>query len=534
MNSMRCLKSKSIATGAGLALMAATMSVTVQAADKVVLALDPPTAETNLFWNGTGERLPCFQALVGHDPITGKYDNSELAESWSANEEFTEWTFHLKKNAEFHFGWGPVTAADVVHSYELTTGPDSTINSIEHLRAASAEALDDHTVVFRFETPRTDYAFQHAGRGSMVVYSKAQFDKEGVDGYVSKPAGTAAYQYVERQPGAGVTFERVPDHWQGTVPDFEQLELRWISEPATKLALLLSGEAHISDLPREIQAEALAAGKVIVKSKNPAMSTGAIFNGMYGKSGDPAYRADLPWSDIRVREAMNRALNRGEMIEILYGGRGEAVPSWLMDSRNEGYVPELKERFEGMYGYDPERARALLAEAGYPDAFPEPVIPIVSSVLSGNPEFGTMAELLQVYFEAVGLQTEIREMDWATLGALGRAREAYLISPVRNAPIRPTEAALVNFHTVRGTRYGGYESDTSEGLADKLEQTINPADRDAIAREAFTYLFEQYADMPLAAVFAELTVDPGVVKDWIFPGVSTNSVSHYHLIEAAE
>ena len=87
---------------------------------------------------------------------------------------------------------------------------------------------------------------------------------------------------------------------------------------------------------------------------------------------------------------------------------------------------------------------------------------------------------------------------------------------------------------MRGTRYGGYESDTSEGLADKLEQTINPEERNKIAQEAFTYLFEQYADMPLAAVFAELTVDPTVVKDWTFPGVSTNSVSHYHLIAAAE
>ena len=89
--------------GAGAALLAATMSTSVQAADRVVLALDPPTAETNLFWNGTGERLPCFQALVGHDPITGKYNNSELAQEWSANEEFTEWTFRLKENAEFHW-----------------------------------------------------------------------------------------------------------------------------------------------------------------------------------------------------------------------------------------------------------------------------------------------------------------------------------------------------------------------------------------------------------------------------------------------
>lgn len=511
----------------------ACLNGATSAAERVVVAMGVPQNESNLFWGGTGERMPSFQALVGHDPVTGKYDNSELAEEWSANDAFTEWTFRLKKDAVFHHGWGPVTAADVVHSYELTTGPDSTINSLEHLRAASVEALDDHTVVFKFDTPRTDYAFQHAGRGSMVVYSKAQFDKEGIEGYTTKPAGTAAYQYVSRQPGAGVIFERVPDHWQGVEPDFAVLELRWAQEPATILALLLSGEAHIASIPRELQSQALDAGKKIVSSKNPAMATGAIFNGMYGKTGDPAYKPDLPWSNILVREAMNRALNREEMIEILYEGRAEPGPSWLMDTRNEGYVPELKERFESMYGYDPARAKELLAEAGYPDAFPEPVIPIVSSVLSGNPEFGTMTELLQVYFEAIGLQTEIREMDWPTLGSLGRGRKAYMVSPVRNAPIRPTEAALVNFHTERGTPYGGFEDDKIEGLANELEQTIDPDERARIAGEAFTYLFEQYADMPLATVYAEMAVDPNVVSDWIFPGVTTNSVSHWHLIEAA-
>ena len=170
----------------------------------------------------------------------------------------------------------------------------------------------------------------------------------------------------------------------------------------------------------------------------------------------------------------------------------------------------------------------------YPDAFPDPVIPIVSSVLTGNPEFGTMTELLQVYFEEIGLQTEIREMDWASLGALGRGREAYMIGPIRNAPIRPTEAGLVNFFTSRGTPYGGYEDDTIEGLADELVRTIDPDERNRIAAEAFTYLFEQYADMPLAALHAEVTVDPEVVSGWTFPGVTTNSVSHWHLIEAAQ
>jgi peptide/nickel transport system substrate-binding protein len=524
-----------LATGAlltgGAALVPAAAEAPVQ---RVVVALDPPTTDTNFFWTGIGERMANMQALVGQDAETGRYDNSELAESWEASDDFLEWTFRLRPNAEFHFGWGPVTAADVVHSYELHVSDDSTIVGKEHLRAREIEALDDHTVVFRFDEPRTDYAFHHAGRGSMVVYSKAQWDAEGEQGYVDRPAGTAPYQFVERRVGEAVVYERAPDQWQGIVPDFPELETRWAAEAATKLALILTGEAHIVDLPRELQGEALAAGKVIVASRNPAMATGANFGGLYMRTGDPAHNPDLPWADVRVREAMNRALDRDAMIEILYDGRAEKVPSWIMDARHEGYVPELAERFEAEYGYDPERAKELLAEAGYPDAFPDPTIPIVSSTLTGNPEFPVMAELLQVYFEEVGLQTEIREMDWASLGALGRGREAYLIGPIRNAPIRPTEAGLVNFFTTQGTPYGGYASDTSQSLADELVRTIDPDERQRIASELFTYLFEQYADMPLAALHFEVTVDPDIVADWVFPAVSTNAVSHYHMIKAAQ
>ena len=421
----------------------------------------------------------------------------------------------------------------MVHSYELHIGQDSTIVGLEHIRAREVEAVDDHTVVFRFDDPRVDYAFQHAGRGSMVIYSKAQFDAEVIDGYHARPAGTSPYRYVERRPGEGVLFERVADHWQGIEPDFPELYVRYAAEPATKLALLLAGEAHIVDLQREIQGEALAAGKEIIVSQNPAQHTGAVFKGVYDRAGDEAHNPDLPWGDVRIREAMNRALDREQMIEILYDGRAEPVVRWGMHPPHEGYVEELEARFDEMYGYDPARAKELLAEAGYPDAFPDPVVPIVVTTLTGNPEFATMAELLQVFFEEIGLQTEMREMDWATLGTLSRARQDYVVAPIRNAPIRPSEAGLVNFFTTRGTPYGGFEDDTIEELANALQNAIDPDERNRIAAEAWTYLFDVYADMPLAAVHAEVTVDPTVVADWTFPGVTTNSVSHWHLIKAA-
>ena len=519
--------------GLGSLLLAGSSGLAPASVDRVVIAWDPPSAESNLFWDRVADRYPGMQGLVGQDAHTGAYDASGLARAWEASEDFKEWTFFLHENAEFHFGWGPVTAADVLHSYELHTGPDSRLTNLNLLRAREVEAVDDHTVVFRFDEPRTDYAFYHAARGSMEIYSKAQFDAEGLEGYQRRPAGTGPYQFVERRMGEGLMFERVPDHWQGVEPDFAELQLRWVPEPATKLAMLLTGEAHIVDLPRELHAQALAEGMAIVASTQPGMITGAIFNGLYQRTGDEAFDPEVPWTDVRVREAMNRALDRETMIDVLYEGRAEAVPSWLMDPRNEGYVPGLAERFEGMYGYDPDRARELLAEAGYPDAFARPVVPIIASTLAGNPEFGAMAELLQVYFEEIGLGTEIREMDWPTLGALGRAREAYVISPIRNMPIRSTEIGLATFLTTQGTPYGGYESDTIQALTEELSRTVDPDERHRIAAEAYTYLFENYADMPLAAANLEVMVNPTVVSDWAFPAATSTGQSHWHLIRAA-
>ncbi len=228
---------------------------------------------------------------------------------------------------------------------------------------------------------------------------------------------------------------------------------------------------------------------------------------------------------------MHRALDREPILELLCDGRAEPLVRYGMDARNEGDVPELEERFDAEYGYDPDRARELLAEAGYPDAFPDPVIPIISSVVPGSPDAAPMAEVLQVFFEEIGLQTEIREMDFASLGALGRGRRSYTIHHMRNAPIRPTEVYFVNAHTSAGSPYRGYEDDTIQGLIDELRRTLDPDERHRIAQEAFTYLYEQYSDMPIAGIPAQIIVNPATIAAWEFPGVTTIGTSHWHLIQ---
>ena len=503
--------------------------------ERLVMAMTPPAGDTNLFWGSSGD-LSLFLSmgrLVGNDAETGEYSNDGLAERWEANDDFSEWTFYLKEGVEFHDGWGEVTAADVVHSYELNTGPDSQHSGVAQLRGATPEIIDDHTLKLVFDEPRQGFLFSVASRGSLVVYSKAQYEAEGMEGYQRRPAGTEHFRLVERRIGEGVTFERVEDHWSGEDATFQEIDIRWVGEPSTKLAMMLAGEAHIADLPPELMGDAVEAGMEIVASLNPSMHVTGVLNGQYMTEGDEAFNPDVPWLDIRIREAMNRAIDREQYLEILYDGRADLLPRYGMDPRHEGWVPELAERFDEMYGYDPERAKELLAEAGYPENFASPVVPIILTALGGNPEFGTMAELFQVSFEEIGLQTEMREMDWATLRALGLGRQAYVVNPIRNAPIRPTEVHFLNTYTPTGSPFEGWEDDHMIGLINKFVNSFDADEREAIAQEAFTYAFEQYSDLPIAAVRTEVAINPEVVADWRFPGVTTNGISHWHLIEPA-
>lgn len=529
------IKSRTIFNVMSAALATVVWSSVHAQAQTIKLVMSPPAVETNRYWNTPGDFAlgPSMQGLVGHNPETGNYDNSGLAESWSHNADFTEWTFNLKPKAAFHFGWGKVTAADVIHSLALHTGPDTTLNGISQLEGAVAEAIDDHTVKFTLPKPQVDFLFVHGGRGSLVIYSKAQFDKEGLEGYDSKPAGTAELQYVSRDVGQGLTFEKVEGHWSGNDAAYDRLEMTFISEPATTLAKLLAKEADIVILPRDLQGDAIAAGFAAIPSTNASNQTTMLFNGAFLTPGDDGLDETLPWLDIRIREAINRSIDRPTMIDVLYDGRADVLTVFGMDPRHEGYTPELAERFDDAYGYDLDKARALMEDAGYPDSFSNPVIPILSSTLAGNPEFPAMAELMQVFLEEAGFQTEIVEMDWASLGGLRSKRSAKMFHPMRNLPVKPSAVGIRNYYSVMGRPKNNYEDPVIEGLMEKYVVSIDPAERNELASGIFTQVFEQYAVAPLASISAEVMVNPETVSGWTFPGATSVGISHFGSIVPA-
>ena len=524
-----------IALAVGLLLLLGPAPLQAQS-DRVVLALTPPGAESGRFWSTpTSWHMhdPSLEGLVAQDPVTGEYTGDGLAMSWEHNDDYTQWTFHLREGVQFHFGYGEFTAEDVVHSYNLHTGDDATVPGVDQLRGAEVEILDPHTVRFNYDSPRVRKLFLHGGRTVMKIYSKAQYDQEGLEGYDRRYAGTGHYRYVSREPGQ-ILYERVDDHYSGISPDFRELEMRFVAEAATKLAMLLAGEAHIAELPRELLADAREAGMEVVQSAKATMQTDIVFNGLYCESDDPNCPRDRPWFDVRIREAINRAINREEMLEVLFpGGGAELLPRFAMVKGHEGYEPELEARFDDEYGYDPEIARQLMWHAGYPDAFEDPTIPLVLTAIPGQPEIPVQMELVHQYLSQVGFQAEIREVDHPRVGAMGRARELYVLNPIRNAPPRPTEVAFRAFYSNPGGPYQGWEDDWTTAQVSKLINSVDGNVRDATARRVFNYLFEQYNDIPLFEVFTQIPYNPQVVAGWQFPGVTTSGYGHFHLIKAA-
>ena len=223
----------------------------------------------------------------------------------------------------FHYGFGPFTARDVVHSHSLMMRQEATATLAGFWRTVEeVKIINDHQVVFRMKRPTTVMPYAASRAGDLRMVSKAQWDKEGQEGFDKRPAGTGSYRYVGRQPGLSVTYERIDNHWKGEKPPFKELEFRVTREEATRLALLLSGEAHIADLPRELQKDAIKKGMKIFSSSFPVDWMTVYLGGQYFLPGDPAFKPDMPWAKKRVRQALNMAINRKELLNTVFAGKG--------------------------------------------------------------------------------------------------------------------------------------------------------------------------------------------------------------------
>jgi peptide/nickel transport system substrate-binding protein len=491
--------------------------------------------ESNRFWTiSRPQHLqfdPFLETLLDLDPKTGEYI-PRLAEKWESSPDKKEWTFYLRKGVPFHFGYGEVTAKDVVHSHSLMLRQEAIATLVGFWRnAEEVKAVDDYTVVFRMKSPAATMPYAASRSADLRIVSKAQWDKEGVEGFDKRPAGTGSYRYVDRQLGQSISFERVENHWRGEKPAFKELEIRLAREDSTRLALILSGEAHIVDLPRELQEEALKKGIKIVSSSLPSEWLSVYLGGQYHVPGDPKFKADVPWNDRRVRQAMNMAVNRSELENNLFKDKGSPMYVSGFAPFLEGWNPEWAKRFDQLYGYNPAKAKELLKAAGYPAGTIK--AKLLQYTEPGEAELPQVAEAVALYFNEVGIQATLEPIDAAKVGSMNRAKELGCCIWPNIIGLRPTEEWIRTAHYSKSNGHV-FEDEFLEKKYVELSNAVDPNERERLAREIGDHLFEEFTTIPLLSIFNEVAINPKVVADWTYPGPGAGRSTHFHLIRAAQ
>lgn len=523
------------------AMMAAEPKV-----ETLVISVDPSAGETNLPWAGTVDHHQqmdlVMEVLVDIEPTTNVWV-PELAKSWDLSADGTEWTFQLEEGVQWHNGWGEFTADDVFHSITMNQREDAILAYATDWREIDLDAstkVSDHEVILKLKNPNPDYLFYIAPSGGGLVMSKAQYDSGGDAAYEEDMIGTGPYRYTGREFGVNVTYERLDNHWRRggkdglAPPSFEKVDLRWIREVASRNAGLIADEIHLTELTRDLADAAVSDhGMKVIQSNFPGNQLNGIFQGLHPaeeRNFDPPYQdPSLPYTDVRVREAMNRAIDKETIKNTLFSGRVTTSPQIGFYESLPGWDERWLEEYDEHYGYDPERARELLAEAGYPDGFE--VRGILMNVF-GFPESADFMQALEVYFRDVGIEMNLEEWEFSNYFSSWTNKEPEAFGIWISPPSFKTVYAQLSLFNRSSGAIHFYETPKLDELFDELSSAVDLDDRDRIQREMGNILYDEYAYMPFFYIFIEFVANPNIIDNWEFPGSDGANYGHFDLITA--
>lgn len=285
---------------------------------------------------------------------SGKLEPS-LAESWELIDD-TTWQFKLREDVLWHDGT-PFTADDVVATVELVLNGEPPAQYRNRISSAvGAEKVDDYTVnVMTAEKS----AILPVGFADIYIHQAAQIEEGGNDAISAEPIGTGQFKISEREEGVSITVVRNDDYW-GEPAQLDAIEFRNLTEDATRVAALESGEIDIAyNVPPDDAARLEASDDIAIMSTPLGQSMMVQW-----ALTSPQIPDDNPLADVRVRQALNYAVDKQSLVDNLLLGYTEILQGQIVASDGLGFNPDLD-----AYPFDQDQARSLLAEAGYPDGF---------------------------------------------------------------------------------------------------------------------------------------------------------------------
>ncbi len=406
----KAMKLKPVLWAASLAVLAASPALAGKDNDTLVWATSTEMDTPDLYYGNQREALITAYAqcdsLLHRDPKTNEYEPL-LATSWKWVDD-TTLEMDLRKGVKFHDG-SDFDAKDVAHTLNHVAAPDSDMKIrvvVDWIK--NVEVVDTHKIRIHAKAP-TPAAFEYLS-GTSPIYPDGHYDSApevpGADGKTRRdwgavlPVCTGPYKLKDYQPGQSLTLEKNPDYFEGSPkgkPTIGKIVYRTIKDTETQIAELVTGGIDwIWGVPPE-NADMLDSMPNVTVVSAPTMRMSFLSLDAAGRTGKN------PLTDVRVRRAIAHAIDREAIAKNLVG-KGAAVQKSLCVPVQFGCETDVTQ-----YEFNPEQAKKLLAEAGYPDGFSVPFYAYRDRPYS---------EAVLNYLRAVGINGDLQFLQWRALRPL--------------------------------------------------------------------------------------------------------------------
>jgi peptide/nickel transport system substrate-binding protein len=480
---------------------------------------DQPTGELRLAMPGIGNMRPApwmesafgkgyltllYDFLVGVHPDGSLSADNGVAERWDMSEDGKTWTFWLRQGVKFHDG-SDLTAEDVKWSLEMVTRPESVAAFAARLRGTiqEIEAPEPYKLIIRTKTPAIFLA-QDLSMGAGfegAILPKAYYEQVGADAFAAKAVGSGPYKWVKGVTGSWLQLEAVDQHWAEGVPKFKTVTYQVVPEESTRIAMIQTGEADIVGVSRERVAELEATGlKVFVKERGSVM--GCYFHQQWD---------DVPVADKRVRQALNLAINRDELVNFIFAGQAKLVAMYPIGSfaAAAGADTSLKP-----YTFDPDRAKALLKEAGYANGFEST---IYSYAREDVPEMARLVEAITGYASTIGVKLKIFSTEYPVARTKRMTGKMPGHISCLGTPNRANAGDLMSLlYTLHhsSSKFTDHKNPELDALLEKAAAATKVEEVSSLIGDIHRWMYNDYGTMPIAEVSTPYVVNAEKVPQW--------------------
>ncbi|MDO5053822.1 MAG: ABC transporter substrate-binding protein [Pasteurella oralis] len=413
-----------------------------------------------------------------------------LAEKWDVADDGKTYVFHLRKGVKFHSNKAfkpsrDFNADDVVFSFNRQLDPNHPYHKVsggnyEYFIGMDmqniidkVEKLDDYTVKISLKVPNAPFLANLAMDFASIYsaeYAAAMATAKTPEKLDSAPIGTGPFEFVSYQKDSSVRFKAFENYWQGKAK-IDRLVFSITPDASVRYAKLQKGECHAAPYPNPADIVKLKADPNINLLTKPGLNVGYLnFN-----------VKKAPFDNVKVRQALNYAVNKEAIIESVYQGAGQVAKNPIPPTM-WSYNDDVKD-----YEYDPEKAKALLKEAGFENGFDTDLwaMPVSRPY---NPNARRMAELVQADWEKVGVKAKIVSYEWGEYLKRMRAGDHQTgmmgWTGDNGDPDNFLNTLLSCAAVESGSNYAKFCHQEFNDLVTKAAQVTDPTERTALYKQA--------------------------------------------------